>query len=42
MGIALGIMRLKTGSLWSPLLMHVAWNLVAVVMVALNLGSAAS
>jgi membrane protease YdiL (CAAX protease family) len=42
MGVALGIMRLKTGSLWSPLLMHFAWNLVAVVMLALNQGSAAS
>jgi len=42
MGIALGIMRLKTGSLWSPLLMHFAWNLAAVVMIALNLASSAS
>jgi membrane protease YdiL (CAAX protease family) len=39
MGIALGIMRLKTGSLWSPLLMHFAWNLVGMVMSALNLTS---
>ena len=42
MGIALGIMRLKTGSLWSPLLMHFTWNLVGMVMVALNLGSVTS
>jgi hypothetical protein len=42
MGIALGIMRLKTGSLWSPLLMHFAWNLVGMVMLALNLGSSTS
>ncbi|MFC2045069.1 lysostaphin resistance A-like protein [Chloroflexota bacterium] len=37
MGIALGIMRLKTGSLWSPLLMHCAWNFVGMVATALSL-----
>jgi membrane protease YdiL (CAAX protease family) len=42
MGIALGIMRFKTSSLWSPLLMHFMWNLVGMVMLALNLGSSAS
>ncbi len=42
MGIALGIMRLKTGSLWSPLLMHFVWNLVGMVMLALNVGSSTS
>ena len=42
MGIALGIMRLKTNSLWSPLLMHVTWNLVGMVMLALHLGSSPS
>jgi membrane protease YdiL (CAAX protease family) len=42
MGIALGIMRLKAGSLWSPLLMHFAWNLAAMVMLALNLHSSGS
>lgn len=31
MGIFLGIVRLKTGSLWSTLLIHSFWNLVAVV-----------
>ncbi|MFC2024551.1 lysostaphin resistance A-like protein [Chloroflexota bacterium] len=38
-GIALGITRFKTGSLWSPLLMHFVLNLTATVMLALNLGS---
>jgi membrane protease YdiL (CAAX protease family) len=42
MGIALGIMRLKTGSLWSPLLMHFIWNLVGMVMLAINLGNSGS
>jgi len=31
MGIFLGIVRFKTGSLWSTLLIHSFWNLVAVV-----------
>ena len=42
MGIALGIMRFKTKSLWSPLLMHFTWNLVGMVTLALNLGSSTS
>ena len=42
MGIALGIMRFKTKSLWSPLMMHFAWNLTAMIMLALNPGSSAS
>jgi len=37
MGIALGIMRLKTGSLWSPLLMHFTWNLVGTIGTAISL-----
>ena len=35
MGIVLGIVRLKTESLWSPLIMHVFVNLVAMVELAL-------
>jgi membrane protease YdiL (CAAX protease family) len=42
MGIALGIMRFKTRSLWSPLLMHFVWNLAGMVMLAFNLGSSTS
>ena len=42
MGIALGIMRFQTRSLWSPLLMHFVWNLAGMVMLALNLGSSGS
>jgi len=36
LGIVLGIMRFKTGSLWSPLLMHAFFNLIATLQVALN------
>ena len=39
MGIVLGIMRYKTKSLWSPLLMHFAWNLTGMVMLAMSSGS---
>jgi uncharacterized protein len=35
--IALGIRRLKTGSLWSPLLMHFAWNLWGTIAISLEL-----
>jgi len=35
LGIALGIARHKTGSLWSPLLMHVFFNLAAMVQTLL-------
>ena len=38
MGIAIGIMRHKTKSLWSPLLMHFAWNLTGMTMLALYPG----
>jgi membrane protease YdiL (CAAX protease family) len=41
-GIALGFMRFKTGSLWSSLLMHFAWNLVGVVGTAISLGGIGS
>ncbi len=30
-GIILGVVRIKTGSLWSTLFMHVIWNLVATI-----------
>lgn len=36
MGIALGAMRLKTGSLWSSLLMHFTWNLMGMITIALS------
>ena len=39
LGILLGIVRLKTGSLWSPILMHAFGNLVATLEVALNVNS---
>lgn len=35
-GIALGVLRLSTGSLWSPLLMHFFWNLVAMTQTVLH------
>jgi len=38
MGITIGIMRHKTKSLWSTLLMHFAWNLTAMTMLALYPG----
>ena len=39
LGLVLGLVRLKTNSLWSPLLMHGLWNLVATVQLALTAGS---
>jgi hypothetical protein len=36
LGILLGIVRLKTRSLWSPLLMHVFNNLVAMLLLTLS------
>ncbi len=36
LGIVLGIVRLKTSSLWGPLLIHAAWNLVAMIGLALQ------
>ncbi|MFC1958577.1 lysostaphin resistance A-like protein [Chloroflexota bacterium] len=41
-GILLGIVRFKTGSLWSPLLMHVFFNFVATLQVAININSLVS
>jgi membrane protease YdiL (CAAX protease family) len=38
-GILLGMMRHKTGSLWTSLLMHSFMNLVAMIEVALNMNS---
>ena len=35
LGILLGIVRLKTGSLWAPILFHALWNLVSIVITAL-------
>jgi membrane protease YdiL (CAAX protease family) len=37
LGILLGIVRIKTGSLWSVLIMHAFTNMVALIEVALNL-----
>ena len=36
LGIVFGIVRLKTGSLWSTLILHMAWNLIAIVAVAVS------
>lgn len=36
LGIVLGIARMKTDSLWSPLIMHTFNNLVAMILVALS------
>ena len=36
LGLVLGFVRLKTDSLWSPLLMHGLWNLVATVQLVLS------
>jgi len=38
LGLIIGAFRLKTGSLWPPLLMHALVNLVATIQVALLLG----
>ena len=37
MGIMLGIVRLRTGSLWSAILMHAFMNFVATLQLALNM-----
>jgi uncharacterized protein len=42
LGIVLGIVRLKTGSLWSTLMMHAAWNLASMISVALYVGGTGS
>ncbi len=36
LGILLGVVRHRTGSLWSPLLMHAFWNLLATIALALT------
>jgi uncharacterized protein len=36
LGLVFGIVRFKTGSLWSTLLLHAAWNLIAIVGVAIS------
>lgn len=36
-GIVLGIARIRTDSLWSPLLLHSLGNLIATVEVAINI-----
>jgi membrane protease YdiL (CAAX protease family) len=38
LGLVLGAVRLKTGSLWSPLLMHGFWNFVATLQMGLGPG----
>jgi len=42
LGIVLGIVRFRTGSLWSPLLMHAFFNLIATFEVALNVNGLVS
>jgi hypothetical protein len=42
LGIVLGIVRLKTGSLWSTLLIHAAWNLASMISVALYVSGTGS
>ena len=36
MGIVLGLVRYRTGSLWSTLLMHAFWNLLAMIALVLT------
>ena len=42
LGIVLGIARVKTDSLWSPLLLHSLVNLIVTVEVAININSLVS
>jgi CAAX protease family protein len=42
LGIVLGLLRKRTGSIWSPLLMHTAWNLLAMVQILLYVSGAIS
>jgi hypothetical protein len=39
LGLVLGTVRIKTGSLWGPLLMHALWNLAATVQIATQIGT---
>ena len=36
-GLILGIVRIKTGSLWGPIIIHSVWNLLQMVMLVLYL-----
>jgi uncharacterized protein len=42
LGIAFGIVRLKTGSLWSTLILHAFWNLAAIIAIAISAATGAS
>jgi uncharacterized protein len=39
LGIILGVIRYKTGSLWSTIAMHMFWNLLGLIGTALSIGS---
>lgn len=34
LGLVLGIVRLKTGSLWSPIIVHALWNFIQLVLLS--------
>lgn len=36
LGVVLGIVRNRTNSLWSPMIIHASWNLAAVIQLALT------
>jgi membrane protease YdiL (CAAX protease family) len=38
LGLILGVMRYKTGSIWAPMIMHAFNNLVAVLLLSLEIG----
>ena len=38
LGIILGVVRYRTGSLWPPLVMHVCNNLLAMFLITLDVG----
>ncbi len=38
MGIVLGVIRHKTHSLWAPVLFHMMWNFLALLVTAISLG----
>lgn len=35
LGVVLGVVRLKTGSLWSPIIVHAFWNFIQMIIMAL-------
>jgi membrane protease YdiL (CAAX protease family) len=37
-GLVLGVVRYKTGSLWSTILMHALYNMVGMALIAFNIG----